>query len=243
MKKLTGMIFFIAVACCMSSYGWADLQSGLVAYYPFNGNADDASGNGNDATVTEAVPAPDRFGKADQAYLFDGVDDKILAPHDATLDPTGQISVAAWVLPLEVKSQYLINKGGSPSAPYRMSLTATGNVGFAIYLEGAEYVSLVIKEGYSITQWSLCVGTYDGIEVKLYVNGELADSLSATGNITSNTSPLLMGTRTQLVADTLHGTLDEVRIYDRALTESEIRLLWKLGPPPVPILPLLLEEP
>jgi hypothetical protein len=55
----------------------ADINTGLVAYYPFNGNANDQSGNGNHGTVFEATLTTDRFGNDNSAYSFDGVNDYI----------------------------------------------------------------------------------------------------------------------------------------------------------------------
>jgi hypothetical protein len=62
-----GMMFFCGVNV------HAGLSNGLVAYYPFNGNADDGSGNGNDGTVDGAIFAEDRFGNSSSAYSFDGM--------------------------------------------------------------------------------------------------------------------------------------------------------------------------
>lgn len=74
------------------------LQSGLVAYYPFNGNTNDASGNGNHGTVAGAVPANDRFGNANSAYGFDGVNDLVSIPNSTSLNISDNhaMSVALW---------------------------------------------------------------------------------------------------------------------------------------------------
>ena len=56
---------------------FTDFNTGLIAYYPFNGNANDESGNGNDGTVSGATLAADRFGMLNNAYAFDGIDDYI----------------------------------------------------------------------------------------------------------------------------------------------------------------------
>ena len=75
----------------------ADLNDGLVAYYPFNGNANDESGNESDGVVNGAVLIEDRFGNADSAYSFDGIDDHIFISE--TKHPTGEVTVtySAWV--------------------------------------------------------------------------------------------------------------------------------------------------
>ncbi len=65
-----------------------------MAYYPFNGNADDESGNENHGTVYGATLTEDRFGNADSAYYFDGTNDYIEIP---SVNPTSAITVSAWV--------------------------------------------------------------------------------------------------------------------------------------------------
>ena len=81
-RTSTEFIFsrIILLICCLfilSSPCYADLTSGLVAYYPFDGNALDASGNGHDGTIHGSTLTTDRLGNANSAYSFDGVDDYI----------------------------------------------------------------------------------------------------------------------------------------------------------------------
>ena len=73
------------------------LQQGLVAWYPFDGNASDISGNGNHGTVHGASISADRFGQENQAYFFDGVDDYIDLGNSTSLNPANLITVSAWV--------------------------------------------------------------------------------------------------------------------------------------------------
>ena len=69
----------------------------LVAYYPFNGNANDESGNGNDGVVNGATLTTDRFGNVNSAYSFDGVDDWINAPNSGLPDADESRTLTAWV--------------------------------------------------------------------------------------------------------------------------------------------------
>jgi len=70
-------VLLMAMGLSWFPVAWADLNDGLIAHYPFNGNANDASGNGNHGTVNGATLTEDRFGNADSAYKFDGQDDYI----------------------------------------------------------------------------------------------------------------------------------------------------------------------
>ncbi|WP_141699533.1 hypothetical protein [Candidatus Marithrix sp. Canyon 246] len=74
MKKYT-FINAMVLSAALSGNVSADLNDGLVAYYPFNGNAEDESGNGNHGTVNGATLSEDRFGNQESAYSFDGIDD------------------------------------------------------------------------------------------------------------------------------------------------------------------------
>src|SRR5689334_15934420 len=87
MKKAI-LLFGLITSVCISK------AQVLVASYPFNGNANDATGNGHNATVNGPVLTTDRFGNANSAYLFDGIDDFMDA--DASGLPTGNRTVSLW---------------------------------------------------------------------------------------------------------------------------------------------------
>ncbi len=92
-----------------------DLNNGLIAYYPFNGNANDESGNGYSGTVYGATLTTDRFGNSDSAYSFDGVDDYI-DTHYVAQNETA-LSFSVWVNLNSIPSTYnaIIGVGGSKS--------------------------------------------------------------------------------------------------------------------------------
>jgi hypothetical protein len=82
---------------CVHSYGQVNLNQGLLAYYPFSGNANDASGNNNHGTAQNGIQlTTDKFGNPNSAYRFDGVDDHIIVSDNGKLSPK-KISVVAWV--------------------------------------------------------------------------------------------------------------------------------------------------
>jgi len=83
-----------------SSFSQIKLDSGLMAYYPFNGNANDASGNGNNAVFNNASLTNDRFGNPNSAYSFNGIDNYIRVPNASAINPIGQISLCVFVKPM-----------------------------------------------------------------------------------------------------------------------------------------------
>jgi hypothetical protein len=203
-------------------------EQGMVAYYPFNGNANDETGNGLDGEPLEALLATDRFENEDSAYSFDGQNDAITVQSNPLLDITGPITLAAWIYPLEQKTQDIVRRSVSPSSdPYGLATSETGDIIFELSFGGV--LQQVRKSGYDLNAWSFIVGTWDGSTMRLYVNGALVASQSKSGVITTDpNSSLLIGTRLRLPADTFHGLLDDIRIYNRALSASEISALYGL---------------
>lgn len=197
---------------------------GLVAYYPFNGNANDASRYENHGTVNGATLATDRFDNQDSAYWFNGNDSDIRVSNNALINMSNQITVAAWIYPEAQKTQHIVRKGSSPrSVPYGLLLSGTGDIIFEATTNGQ--LTQVKHSGYSLNNWSFIAGTYDGAVMTLYVNGVSVSSVPITGELNIDSSSLLIGTRLNLPADTFSGRLDDIFIFNRALTDSEIATL------------------
>ena len=88
-----------------------NLTDGLMAYYPFSGNTNDESGNGNDGTVNGATLTQDRFGNSDSAYNFDGIDDYIMISSSASLDIRTSVTLSAWVSEISIigEQQHIVS--------------------------------------------------------------------------------------------------------------------------------------
>jgi hypothetical protein len=205
-------------------------EIGLVAYYPFNGNANDESGNELHGTVNTdgTTLTTDRFENERSAYFFssEGLGD-IEVPHSELLNISSQITLVAWIYPEAQKTQDIVRKGPSPRyVPYGLGLSETGDFIFNATPNGGE-LTQARYTGYPVDAWSFIAGTYDGTAMRLYVDGELRTTEPLEGALTLNSDALLIGTRLNLPADTFHGTLDEIRIYNRALTNEEIYDLYQ----------------
>src|SRR5450432_4011795 len=97
-KKSVYYIFFALNLLPNFVMSQVHLNNGLIAYYPFNGNANDATGNGNNGIPMNGVQlTTDRFGNPNSAYLFDGIDDYILINDNGKLSPKS-VTVAAYVI-------------------------------------------------------------------------------------------------------------------------------------------------
>ncbi|MFC1848624.1 LamG-like jellyroll fold domain-containing protein [candidate division CSSED10-310 bacterium] len=206
----------------------ADITTGLVAYYPFNGNANDESSTGNHGTANGAVLTTDRFNQADSAYSFDGLNDYIQAAHHAALNVSNS-TVSAWIKSNDMTklNQDIISK--TQSGGYGLSINDDGagpNIfGLALHISGS-YRYVLSNEHLDSNRWYHVCGTFDGTTARFYVDGYLEGEESFSGTVTNNTSPLVIGNESVQLYDPFDGKIDDVRIYNRTLTETEVKELY-----------------
>jgi len=203
---------------------------GLVAHYPFDGNANDTSGNSNDGTVNGATPTTDRFGNADSAYSFDG-DNHIVTE---VLGVTSDITFSAWFqhVALNVRSS-------------RIGITLTGsNDGFLMdFNNGLRFFTgdgsgSCTSEAASMMDftdgsWHFATGVQNSIHNKtsLYVDGQRIVEVDGSCNLVDN-SFYIGDDIFRPEENGIIGDLDDIRIYDRALTAPEIQSLYRANGPP-----------
>lgn len=212
--------------------------AGLVAYYPFNGNVNDESGNGNNGTIYGATPISDRFGSANRAFSFDGIDDHIDAPHRSSLQPPNQLSVCAWV---KIRSFYagsngisMIVKKGAPWGGVGQYLIYYTNRSFTFwvtYANGADIALSTPDTSIQLNKWYFLVLTYNKQSQNGYVNGILRVTSKVSQQLGSNSDNLSIGWNSgnSSFPYPVSGTIDDIRIYDRALSESEIQAVYHEG--------------
>jgi hypothetical protein len=203
------------------------LTDGLVAYYPFNGNADDESGNGNHGVVHGAILADDRLGNPARAYSFDGVDDYIASSSDISLDTT--YSVALWFNYTEsTENATLFHRGYQGWCWYepkihvnktKLEATVSGCSG-----EGIVGTSEIIPDEW----YHVAIVARNGSQ-EFYRNGAKIASTTHTLRYTFAYKAFIGVSANQNtpVGNYFHGTIDDVRIYNRALSEDEVRALYK----------------
>ncbi len=218
---------------------WYVPTTGLVGYWPFNGNANDESGNGNNGTVNGAVLTADRNGNTNSAYSFDGISNYIEVPSSPSLCVSIAYSFSAWAY----ISSY--NSGGFPYQPaivskinggdwyggyeVRASSDATGVpkfLGTSGNIGGNNVATAVPNN--NINQWYNIIATYDGSIIKCFINGICMDSTNASGSLQTSTIPLRFGRRGGGPSFDcwLTGFIDDIGIWNRALTQAEITALY-----------------
>jgi Concanavalin A-like lectin/glucanases superfamily len=203
----------------------AKLSDGLVAFYPFDGNANDKSGHGYHGTVYGAKLAKDRFGKSKHAYRFDGVDDYIAVNNFPMLDRT--FTYTAWlkVLGTTVHHQSFGAHGEGGA------VGETWNFGYNTYhkvwdmFDRRNYTWQVPMDIGS--SWTHVAIVYDNSVRRIYVNGiQLGSHVITTPLVPGRSNTLRIGTLTP-GDQQYEGLIDDVRIYNRALTDKEIRKLYR----------------
>ena len=214
--------------------------NGLVGYWPFNGNANDESGNGNNGFVNGPTLTTDKFGNPNSSYSFDGINDYIMVDDKDNLSLTSNnFTFSFWIY---VNIGTNVNMGAiakrkfdgmdASSWEYTFGVDANPNEFRCWFgnLQGncGPYVSPV-DVTFTKGQWIHYVITANGTTIKFYKNGQLLSegSRSQTCDFGNGSGPLLFGLGggwNQMYY--LNGKMDEIRIYNRVLSQSEILAIY-----------------
>jgi formylglycine-generating enzyme required for sulfatase activity/FtsZ-binding cell division protein ZapB len=203
-----------------------------------DGNASDMSGNSRHGTIYGSNPTEDRHGKMNGAYNFDGIDDYIKINHDKAFNHL-PLSISAW----------FNSKGNSGQAGIVSKYWAAHWNGWQImdfdgdlvpwYLSSSSPRNVIIgKYGESkafetktpLDSWSHATVVFSEGGGALYLNGKEADSMHWTGKASAPTTsqPVTIGLYQGASNGYFKGSIDDVRIYDRALSEDEVLALYEL---------------
>ena len=224
--------FTIAILA-LSMNAFAQIPTtGLVGYWPFNGNANDESGNGNNGTVFGATLTTDRFGIQNCAYYFE--DNIISVPHNPDL---GFISSAAFTVSIWCEKNvsqsisHLIGKRSQSDFYFNWQIAygvygePIGDWGpnFGSGVGPGQYVGAFSNDSIPSNQWTHIIGIYDNGTWSLYVNGILkANNVASMTN--DEITPLTIGNSGGF--QPFFGKLDDSGIWNRALTQQEIVSLY-----------------
>ena len=198
--------------------------AGLVAAYGFNETSGtlvgDASGNGNNGTINGATRTTS--GKYGNALVFNGSNALVTINDSSSLDLTTGMTIESWVNPSVVNNAWrdVIYKGNDNY--YLEATSASGSVPVGGGTFGTSDKVLYGTAALTINTWTHLAMTYDGTTMRLYVNGAQVASQAQTGMIATSTNPLQIG-GDSLYGQFFRGTIDEVRIYNVALTAAQIQ--------------------
>ncbi len=251
MKK---QIYLMVVVVCLSLLTKAHTvipsyvpTNGLVGWWPFNGNANDLSINANNGTVNGATLTADRYGNANKAYSFDGISNYINVTNNSSLNPNS-ITISGWVnsnadasdvqsgVKAIVTKWYQQINCNNLGDNYSVQLSFLNNQSVLV---GATNSNNSINNSISsqsnligLNIWRHFVFIHDSNNgQKLYVDGSSINSNNITGNLCFTLNNLLFG------ADNFNGniwrffngTIDDIGIWNRALTPCEVKKLYTSG--------------
>ena len=217
-----------------------NLQNGLVAYYPFCGNANDASGFGNNGVISGPTLSTDRFGSSISSYLFNGVNNKITVANSPQINPS-RISVGVWIRPnaFGPSEQYIIDKSfdvhaNNSQRNWGIRLSADGKLALELKVNDQYYILKDSANGrVSLNTWNFIVFTFDGSSAKLYCNNILAISQSISGTLTTASYDLNIGFLPHVTMPPYgyfwNGQIDDIFVYNRAIDFAEIKQLNNSG--------------
>ncbi|MFH2050265.1 MAG: LamG-like jellyroll fold domain-containing protein [bacterium] len=211
------------------------LNNGLIAYYPFNGNANDESGNGHDGIVNGAELSSDRFGNEEASYFFSGNDYIVISDSD-TLN-FNNTTISAWIKLTEdvgntqwriVNRQEINNAAAWGLEIFGLGYSnSTGNTPTCHFGDSNIWHNTLATSHIDVGKWYHLVATNDGLNQKIYIDGTISASEPSLGDVLYNiNSPIVIGRTAQLNTFYFQGYIDEVRIYNRALSASEVQKLF-----------------
>lgn len=227
------LVVFTAAGIAQSGNLLAASNPDLEAEYRFDTGAGttahDTSDNGNDGTLTNFdfnATSGWGDGKYGKALQLDGNDDYV-EMSDAPFDISSEITMTAWVKPDKLENSVIINKLGS-NAGYRF-IVRSDSLQFS-YGDGSTLHHHGITDGINTGEWSFVAITWDGSTLSGYVNGRRwTQSLSDTWAENDKNLAIVGPNPGGLGGDRYDGTIDDVRIYDRALNASEVRGIASQG--------------
>lgn len=214
------------------------LTNGLIAYYPFNGDAIDGTGNGHDGVVVNATLIADRFGNPASAYGFDGATTMIVVTNSSDLQPFGDFTVSVWAWVPQVPDSFSMifckHKDWGNDSGWIMDVMPPSG-GLPLQFQSAPYFDIYSPQTtIPFGQWFQAVFTYkreSGV-CSFYINGKLTDRRKRSYNTTPDSNPFIMGAQPTWQTESgynyfFSGGLDDVRIYNRALSGSDVASLFK----------------
>ncbi|MBI9038866.1 MAG: PKD domain-containing protein, partial [Bacteroidales bacterium] len=199
-----------------------DINQGLIAYYPFSGNTDDYSGNGHHGINYGATLTTDRFGIPDNAYDFDGSSNYMDMGNWFNYN---DFTISMWVNRETIGNSWrVLIDNNHPNNWVIQSHENSNDFVFGLYPDGG--VDFTID----LNQWDYVVCIKDGTSIKTYIDGVFQNESTMIATINYN-NPNLNISRWGAGGRFFDGKIDDIRMYDRALSENEIQMLYNEQPP------------
>lgn len=233
MRQIFILLFLLAVIGLSNKTNAQIPTNGLVGYWPFTGNANDESGNSNNGTVHGATLTTDRFGTPNKAFFFDGTNDYIDVPNNQSLF-SNESTISFW-LKIESLTHWtsFIRSGGSGSNDgwkgYCLAYMIPENKFVYEDYNGTGYEADVsfYQSNLNITGWNNIIIVRSSNRCKIFINNNI---IAQDSNLVPYAKPvltsLIFGANTGGTSAFVHGSMDDIRIYNRILSNTEITALY-----------------
>jgi len=208
--------------------------NGLVGYWPFNGNANDQSGNGNNGTVISGLLSNDRLGNANSSYYLNGQTDYITVPSVSSMLPN-RLTLSVWI---KIPSNYTGNNGIGPIIRARFYGyvlwfdSSNGSIINILHHNSSATTTTNTPSNINDNQWHQIVGTFDGTNNNLYLDGQLI-STDVTNTLNNlyyvSDGPVAFGrdgNNPSTATAMYQGWIDDIGIWNRALSQQEITNMY-----------------
>jgi hypothetical protein len=194
-------------------------SNGLVGWWPFNGNANDESGIGNNGVVNGASLVPDRNNLLNCAYNFDGIND-FIEINGINYGTSGSNTISVWV---NLATSF---PGGFPQHYIFDNGTTIGGNYFNLDIDEIQFGCSSISNSINVGEWHHYITVKNGSQFQVYLDGVYIGNQDNCNANFLNNAPLLIGT-SNINTESTNGKIDDIGIWNRALTEQEILALYQ----------------
>jgi hypothetical protein len=221
----------------ITTTAYSGISDGLVAHYLFDGNATDQTGNGYNGTVNGAQLTLDRFGNLSSAYSFNGTSNYIIV--NQLLPDSQGFTISAWIRPETLKAAGIFYDSAlfTPGRDTTFQTLADGSLQtqFTKISDPGPtnaLTSAVLSQGL----WTHVVATTEPTGTAIYINGSsVATQVAGSNNIGYHSNPYIGAENHGFyVQDFFHGDMDDIRVYDRALSAGDVSTLFQIEAVPEP---------
>lgn len=217
----------------------SSLSTGLVGYWPLNlgdylssTKIIDRTGNGGTGTLVNS-PTKVPLGLMGQALSFNGSTQYVNASGTTATNLTGAMTLTGWIYPTTVTGEHrMIAKWGGPQVDQQYLCEQDANkILFALFKNGNYYILTSTTSVIPVNKWSMISCVYDGSTMYVYLNATIDSTTQANSAGTQSIPGDNVGIGTDLPSPESYfqGNMDELRIYNRALSAAEIKSLYLLG--------------
>lgn len=204
---------------------------GLVSWWKFEGNANDEMGL-NNGVISGATSTSGKYGNG---YKFDGAGSMITVTDHTSLQISGPITLMAWIKPESSSGNavQIVSKGdGFTTFPYALTMLSPSSHVYFLYNDGnptvdTSNIASTPSNSIQTNNWNHLTGRFNGTTLSIYLNGNLRESKPKTALPGSLTGNLVIG-NLESGGMGFNGTIDEVMIFNRSLSESEIQAVYNL---------------